>query len=116
MLRTGFKFPLILRGSCNNIIANLQEYNTEDGEVSITITQINGKVNKIEFIFPTSVSTNMSLGTENTTNKDIYETTFTITKDETVYRHYATGAANRYKELFTQERMIEKCMKIYMEL
>ena len=40
----------------------------------------------------------------------------TITKDETVYRHYATGAANRYKELFTQERMIEKCMKIYMEL
>ena len=39
-----------------------------------------------------------------------------VTKDETAYRHYATGAANRYKELFTQERMIEKCMKIYMEL
>lgn len=74
---------LITSEIINNIIANLQEYNTEDGEVSITITQINGKVNKIEFIFPTSVSTNMSLGTENTTNKDIYETTFTITKDET---------------------------------
>lgn len=39
-----------------------------------------------------------------------------VTKDETVYRRYAIGAANRYKKLFTQERMIDKCMKIYMEL
>lgn len=39
-----------------------------------------------------------------------------VTKDETTYRQYATGAANRYKELFTQEQMIDKCMKIYMEL
>ncbi len=39
-----------------------------------------------------------------------------VTKDETTYRQYAAGAANRYKNLFTQEQMIDKCMKIYMEL
>lgn len=39
-----------------------------------------------------------------------------VTKDETAYRRYAEGAANRYEKLFTQERMIDNCMKIYMEL
>lgn len=36
-----------------------------------------------------------------------------VTKDKTVYQHYATGATNRYKELFTKEKMIEKCLNIY---
>lgn len=39
-----------------------------------------------------------------------------VTKDETSYKQYATGAANRYKELFTQKQMIDKCIKIYTEL
>lgn len=36
-----------------------------------------------------------------------------VTKDKTVYQHYATGVTNRYKELFTKEKMIEKCLNIY---
>ena len=39
-----------------------------------------------------------------------------VTQDETTYQKYATGAANRYKELFTQEQMIDKCIKIYTRL
>lgn len=36
-------------------------------------------------------------------------------KDE-VYREYAAHAEQRYRELFTKERMIEKCLNIYREV
>ncbi len=36
-----------------------------------------------------------------------------VTRNKTVYQHYAIGATNRYKELFTKEKMIEKCLNIY---
>ncbi len=36
-----------------------------------------------------------------------------VTKDETTYQKYATDAQKRYKELFTQKQMIDKCIKIY---
>ena len=39
-----------------------------------------------------------------------------ITKDEAAYRQYVAGAASRYRELFTQEQMINKCIKIYTKL
>lgn len=39
-----------------------------------------------------------------------------VTKDEATYRQYAAGAASRYRELFTQEQMINKCIKIYTKL
>lgn len=39
-----------------------------------------------------------------------------LTHDETTYRRYSAGAARRYRELFTQERMIDECMKLYTEL
>ena len=39
-----------------------------------------------------------------------------LTHDETTYRRYSEGAARRYRELFTQERMIDECMKLYTEL
>lgn len=39
-----------------------------------------------------------------------------VTQDNTVYQRYASGAAKRYKELFTKEQMIEKCINIYAEL
>ena len=39
-----------------------------------------------------------------------------VTKDEATYWQYAAGAASRYRELFTQEQMINKCIKIYTEL
>lgn len=39
-----------------------------------------------------------------------------VTKDEAAYRQYAAGAASRYRELFTQEQMINKCIKIYTKL
>ena len=36
-------------------------------------------------------------------------------KDE-VYREYAAHAEQRYRELFTKERMIEKCLNVYREV
>lgn len=39
-----------------------------------------------------------------------------VTRDEETYRRYAEGAANRYRELFTHEQMINNCIRIYMEL
>lgn len=37
----------------------------------------------------------------------------TITADEATYKKYVVGANRRYNELFTKERMIENCLKIY---
>ena len=39
-----------------------------------------------------------------------------VTKDSATYQRYASGAAKRYNELFTQKQMIDKCKKIYREL
>lgn len=36
-----------------------------------------------------------------------------ITVDQDTYARYSTGAKERYHELFTKERMIEKCLNIY---
>ncbi len=36
-----------------------------------------------------------------------------IAEDGATYRKYSEGAARRYRDLFTRERMIRKCMEIY---
>ena len=36
-----------------------------------------------------------------------------ITKDGQTYAKYSAGASRRYGEMFTKERMIEKCLEIY---
>lgn len=36
-----------------------------------------------------------------------------VSADEKNYKVFASGAGNRYKEMFTKEAMIEKCMAIY---
>ena len=36
-----------------------------------------------------------------------------ITADADAYRRYSAGALERYRNLFTKERMIEKCLSIY---
>ena len=36
-----------------------------------------------------------------------------IVEDEAIYRKYSDGAAKRYRELFTKEKMIKKCLEIY---
>ena len=36
-----------------------------------------------------------------------------ITSDDNVYAGYSENAGKRFMELFTKERMIEKCLKIY---
>lgn len=38
------------------------------------------------------------------------------TNSETDYQRYAAGAEKRYKELFTKEKMIDTCLKIYSTL
>ena len=37
----------------------------------------------------------------------------TITENEDIYARYSAGAKARYHELFTKEKMIEKCLNIY---
>ena len=37
----------------------------------------------------------------------------TVTEDGTTYRKYSDGAARRYRDLFTKEDMIKKCLNIY---
>ena len=39
-----------------------------------------------------------------------------VTENGEVYREYSEGAARRYREMFTKERMIDKCLTIYLEL
>ena len=36
-----------------------------------------------------------------------------VTEDEAAYKRYSEGAASRYRELFTKEKMISKCLNIY---
>lgn len=36
-----------------------------------------------------------------------------IAEDEATYRKYSEGAAKRYRDLFTKEKMINKCLEIY---
>lgn len=39
-----------------------------------------------------------------------------VTENGEVYQKFSEGAARRYREMFTKERMIDKCLTIYMEL
>lgn len=39
-----------------------------------------------------------------------------VTADETTYRRYCEGAHRRYEQLFTRERMIDGCLKIYADM
>ena len=39
-----------------------------------------------------------------------------VTEHEEKYRNFSAGAAKRYREMFTKERMIEKCLTIYLKL
>lgn len=39
-----------------------------------------------------------------------------VTMDEVTYRKYSTEALNRYRELFTNEQMITRCVEIYTKL
>lgn len=48
--------------------------------------------------------------------RQLAEAIRSLTGEEEVYRKYARGARLRYEELFTKERMIEKCVKIYKEV
>lgn len=45
--------------------------------------------------------------------KALAEAIHSLTDDEEMYQLYARRAANRYQSLFTKERMIENCLKIY---
>lgn len=36
-----------------------------------------------------------------------------VVSDRSAYQHYSAGALRRYRELFTKEKMIEKCLNIY---
>lgn len=45
--------------------------------------------------------------------EEIAEAIKRITGDETSYKAYCEGAGKRFRELFTKEFMIEKCLKIY---
>ena len=45
--------------------------------------------------------------------KALAEAIQALADDEEVYQQYARRAANRYQSLFTKERMIENCFKIY---
>lgn len=39
-----------------------------------------------------------------------------VTENEEVYRRFSDGAAKRYREMFTKECMIDKCLTIYLDL
>ncbi|WP_308763391.1 glycosyltransferase [uncultured Bacteroides sp.] len=39
-----------------------------------------------------------------------------ITGNAETYQRFSEGAKTRYQEMFTKERMIEKCLTIYLEL
>lgn len=39
-----------------------------------------------------------------------------LTSDPQVYRRYADGAARRYQELFTKERMVNGCLDLYKKI
>ncbi len=45
--------------------------------------------------------------------KELAEAITTIVEDENTYQRYAENAGKRYKELFTKERMIARCLEIY---
>lgn len=39
-----------------------------------------------------------------------------VTENEEVYRKFSEGATKRYRDMFTKECMIDKCLTIYLEL
>lgn len=64
---------IITKENIEDIIANLQETEASNGDLIITITQIDGKVNKIDFNIISTSETSL----------DETEANITITKDET---------------------------------
>lgn len=71
---------IITSEDINDLIANLQETEVEEGELAITITQLNAKVNKIDITAITAGDSSLTT-TENST--DTTETNITISKNET---------------------------------
>ena len=48
--------------------------------------------------------------------KALAEAICEVTKDEEVYSRYCEGARKRFRELFTSDRMIDKCLALYAGL
>lgn len=48
-------------------------------------------------------------------SKAIAEAILTITDNEATWKKFSAGAAKRFAENFTKEKMISKCLNIYAE-
>lgn len=71
---------IITADDVNNMIANLQETKVNDGDLTVTITQFNGKVNKVDITIISSSESN-SNSVDSSTEET--EANFTIIKEET---------------------------------
>lgn len=71
---------IITADDVNDMISNLQETKVNDGDLTVTITQFNGKVNKVDITIISSSESN-----SNSVDSSIEETeaNFTIIKEET---------------------------------
>lgn len=56
------------------------------------------------------------LNVETCNPRQLAEAIMTITSDEDVYRGYAMRAEQRYKDMFTKDQMMKKCIEIYYDL
>lgn len=56
------------------------------------------------------------LNVEPSNAEDLARAIMDITKDPDTYSHYSSGARNRYRELFTKEKMIESSINLYNNL
>ena len=50
------------------------------------------------------------------TAQDLARAIEAVTENEEVYRKFSEGATKRYRDMFTKECMIDKCLTIYLEL
>lgn len=71
---------IITADDVNDMIANLQEMEVTEGDLTVTITQINGKVNKVDITIISALENN-SNSVDSSTEET--EANFTIIKEET---------------------------------
>ena len=71
---------IITADDVNDMISNLQETKVNDGDLTVTITQFNGKVNKVDITIISSSESN-SNSVDSSTEET--EANFTIIKEET---------------------------------
>lgn len=71
---------IITADDVNDMISNLQETKVNDGDLTVTITQFNGKVNKVDI---TIISSSESNSNSVDSSTEEIEANFTIIKEET---------------------------------